>query len=405
MNGKQKSIAFHVFNSIAQGLTEVLTKEKHADRVIDKYFRINSKWTAYEKHFFAETFYEILRHKLFLEFLGQSENIWSIIGTYLVTNNIKLPNGRNEFSNLNIQQLQKNKLAPMPDPIRYSMPEWLNSRGQKDYLTDWPHLMKSLNKPPEIYLRTNTLKISRDQLSKELKKEGVETFPVKNDHYLLSEALQLKERKNVFSTQAYKSGFFEMQDAGSQVISTLLDVEAGQKVVDACAGSGGKTLHLASLMKNQGEILALDIQDQKLQNLQERGFKAGVKIIKTQKIESLQTIKRLENQFDRVLLDAPCSGLGVLRRNPDSKWKITPDQILELLQTQSKILNNYSLMCKAGGKMVYATCSLLNSENENQIDIFLNGKNGKNWSLIKQIKILPHIDGFDGFYAAVLKRN
>ena len=196
-----------------------------------------------------------------------------------------------------------------------------------------------------------------------------------------------------------------MQDAGSQSIAALLQVQSGHNVVDTCAGSGGKSLHLAALMQNKGKILAMDIHDWKLQDLKERAARAGATILETKLIDSAKTIQRLENSFDRVLIDSPCSGLGVLRRNPDTKWKLDLEQIKTVCELQKDILNRYSKLCKPGGIMVYATCSILKCENEEQVKQFLISAAGKKWSLLSEHRIWPHIHGFDGFYAAVMKLN
>ena len=196
-----------------------------------------------------------------------------------------------------------------------------------------------------------------------------------------------------------------MQDAASQLVAPLLQVEPGHRVVDACAGAGGKSLHIAAMMQNKGKIIAMDINDWKLKDLRERCSRAGVDILETKLIDSNKTVKRLENSFDRVLLDVPCSGLGVIRRNPDTKWKLTMEEIVRLQDLQKEIISKYSEMCKAGGLMVYATCSILHRENEEQVQWFLNSDSGKNWVLQKEMRVWPHKHGYDGFYAAVLKKN
>ena len=157
-------------------------------------------------------------------------------------------------------------------------------------------------------------------------------------------------------------------------------------------------------MQNKGKILAMDIHDWKLLDLKQRAARAGAIIIETKLIDSQKVILRLENNFDRVLIDSPCSGLGVLRRNPDTKWKLNPEQITTLCELQKDILSRYSGMCKPGGIMVYATCSILKCENEDQVKWFLSSPAGKKWSLVSEQRIWPHKHGFDGFYAAVLKK-
>ena len=184
-----------------------------------------------------------------------------------------------------------------------------------------------------------------------------------------------------------------------------MEVEPGMKVIDACAGAGGKSLHLAALMKNKGHILSLDIYEKKLIELQRRARRNGVHIIEAKIIESSKTIKRLKEKADRLLLDVPCTGLGVLRRNPDAKWKLSPTFLEEVKITQQNLLRDYSSMVKPGGKLIYATCSILPSENENQIKTFLESKEGQLFTLENQKTLLPNDFGYDGFFMARLKRN
>ena len=193
-----------------------------------------------------------------------------------------------------------------------------------------------------------------------------------------------------------------MQDAASQQVAELLQVQPGQRVVDACAGAGGKSLHLAALMKNKGKIISMDIHEWKLKELKTRAARDGVDIIETKVIEGSKTIKRLEGGFDRVLLDVPCSGMGVLRRNPDTKWKLTLAEIERLQQLQREIISDYSKLAKPNAVMVYATCSILHRENEDQVKWFLTTDEGQKWTLDKEIRIWPHTHGFDGFFGARL---
>jgi 16S rRNA (cytosine967-C5)-methyltransferase len=177
-------------------------------------------------------------------------------------------------------------------------------------------------------------------------------------------------------------------------------------VVDTCAGAGGKTLHLAALMENKGQIIATDIYGNKLKELKRRAKRAGAHNIDPRAIDSTKVIKKLYGTADRVLIDSPCSGLGVLSRNPDAKWKLQPEFIDRLIKTQAEIIETYSRIVKPGGKMVYATCSVLPSENEKQVENFLkNTEEGKKFKLVKEQKILSSETGFDGFYMALLEKK
>jgi 16S rRNA (cytosine967-C5)-methyltransferase len=251
----------------------------------------------------------------------------------------------------------------------------------------------------EVILRTNTLRTNKASLQKKLAEEGIETVFI--DGY--PDALKLVERGNVFTSNCFKDGLFEVQDASSQLVAAYLDVEPGMRVIDTCAGAGGKTLHLSSLMENKGQIIAMDIYESKLKKLKIRTRRAGAHNITTKLIDSQKVIKKMKGTADRVLIDAPCSGIGVLRRNPDSKWKLQPEFVENIIKTQAEILENYSQMVKVGGKMVYATCSILPSENEKQVKIFL--KNNENWQIIKDHKVSPYKSGYDGFYMTLLERK
>jgi 16S rRNA (cytosine967-C5)-methyltransferase len=177
------------------------------------------------------------------------------------------------------------------------------------------------------------------------------------------------------------------------------------KVIDTCAGAGGKTLHLSALMENKGQIIAMDIYESKLRKLKVRAKRNKAHNIDMRVIDSTKPIKKLQGKADRVLIDAPCSGLGVIRRNPDSKWKLQPEFIENIKKIQQDILQQYSTMVKPGGKMVYATCSILPSENQNQIKTFLTSEAGKEFIFVSDKKVFAHISGFDGFYMALLERK
>jgi 16S rRNA (cytosine967-C5)-methyltransferase len=189
------------------------------------------------------------------------------------------------------------------------------------------------------------------------------------------------------------------------MVAPFLGAEPGMRVIDACAGAGGKTLHLSAMMENKGQLLALDIYPGKLKELRKRAKRAGAHNIETRLITSSKVIKRLSDTADRVLIDAPCTGLGVLRRNPDAKWKLQSDFVEKVRDTQLDLLTRYSQMLRRGGKLVYATCSILPSENQQQVDAFLKSKAGREFQLLKVSSLLPSREGFDGFYMALLERT
>jgi hypothetical protein len=377
--------------------------KKYADKVLERLLKAHKKWGSADRQVVSEIFYDIVRWKKRLEYyMGEGtkpSNIYNLILAYLFWKKVKYKKF-DEFDGIKIGGILS-KLDKKTFPtkaIEYSVPDWLAGLFEKELGAKWEKEMSALNEQAPVILRANSLKISAENLVEILKEEGVNSFVLRG----YPDAVQLEEKKNVFLTSAFKEGFFEVQDASSQKIAELLDVKEGMRVVDACAGAGGKTLHIAALMKNKGQIIALDIYEWKLAELKRRAKRAGAFNIETRFIEDNKVIKRLHNTADRLLIDAPCSGLGVLKRNPDSKWKIDEDFINRIKTEQENILQNYSKILKKGGKMVYATCSILPSENGEQVRKFL-AENAE-FALLKEENIMPS-DGYDGFYMALIERK
>ncbi|MCL1073144.1 RsmB/NOP family class I SAM-dependent RNA methyltransferase [Shewanella dokdonensis] len=282
--------------------------------------------------------------------------------------------------------------------LRDGCPAWLDTLGQGLLGDDWPAERAALAQAPKRYLRTNLLKCDRSQLQAQLAKEGIATAVVED----VATALEVTSDAALFRTEAFKDGWFEQQDAGSQHVADALDVTPGMRVIDACAGAGGKTLALAAKMQGKGRLLAMDVEQWKLDNLKERARRAGAHNVETRLISSSKTIKRLKLSADRLLLDVPCSGLGVLKRNPDTKWRDTAARLPVLQALQAQILDSYSRMLKVDGILVYATCSIMPDENRQQVDNFLS--NHSNFRLLDDENISPARSGFDGFYLARLQR-
>lgn len=377
--------------------------KKYADKVLERLLKAHKKWGSADRQVVSEIFYDIVRWKKRLEYyMGEGtkpSNIYNLILAYLLWKKVKYKKF-DEFDGIKtggiLSKLDK-KTFPTK-AIEHSVPDWLAGLFEKELGAKWEKEMSALNEQAPVILRANSLKISAENLVEILKEEGVNSFLLRG----YPDAVQLEEKKNVFLTSAFKEGFFEVQDASSQKIAELLDVKEGMRVVDACAGAGGKTLHIAALMKNKGQIIALDIYEWKLAELKRRAKRAGAFNIETRFIEDNKVIKRLHNTADRLLIDAPCSGLGVLKRNPDSKWKIDEDFINRIKTEQENILQNYSKILKKGGKMVYATCSILPSENGEQVRKFL--AENTEFALVKEENIMPS-DGYDGFYMALIERK
>jgi 16S rRNA (cytosine967-C5)-methyltransferase len=328
------------------------------------------------------------------------ENLWEFVGTWFLLQDEKLPYW-DEFKKLSSKDILKRNHAASDKnfAIRESIPDWLNELGKKELGKQWEKEIEAMNIPAPTVIRVNTLKTDRKSLKNDLRQERIDTEVLSK----YPDALQLVEKANIFRTDAFQNGLFEIQDAGSQMISPYLNIQPGMRIVDACAGAGGKTLHLSALMENKGQIYALDIHEWKLQELKKRAKRAGAQNIQTKVIDSTKVIKKLENSADRLLIDAPCSGLGVLSRNPDAKWKLSLDFIETVKKEQEKILNDYCKMVKPGGAMVYATCSILPSENQEQVQKFLS--NHPEFKLVREKQILPSQSGFDGFYMAYLEKH
>ena len=376
---------------------------KYADKVIERLLKGHKQWGSEDRKVVAQIFYDIIRWKKRLEYyMGEGvkpANIYKLILTYCLWTKTHYKKFE-EFDGIkNAEILNKLKKNNVPTKaIEYSIPEWLAETLERELGPSWEREMVALNEQAPTILRVNTLKTTAKELVSNLRDEGVESFQIKN----YPDAVQLEQKKNVFITSAFKDGLFEVQDASSQKIGELLDVSEGMRVVDVCAGAGGKTLHLAALMKNKGQIIALDIYEWKLAELKRRAKRAGAHNIETRMIDDNKVIKRLHEKADRLLIDSPCSGLGVLKRNPDSKWKIDQEFIDRIRKEQEKILQDYAKILKKGGKMVYATCSILPSENNEQVATFL--KNNEGYTLLKEEKVMPS-SGFDGFYMALIERK
>ena len=386
-------------------LDGVFNQDFYADKTIEKVLKLDKRWGSRDRAFIAETSYEIVRWKrLYLEIADvkkpfQYKNLWRVFSVWAVLKGINLPNWT-EF-----QETPKRRIKGKFDELskirkfRESVPDWIDKLACEEIgEKKWEKEISELNKMAELVIRTNTLKTNSSELQKILLNEEISTETIVG----YPDALRLKKRVNLFKKESFQKGLYEVQDASSQLVAPFLKIEPGMKICDICAGAGGKTLHLSALSKNKGQILAMDIYKHKLIQLKKRAKRNSAFNIETKLIENNKSIKRLKGKIDRLLIDAPCSGLGVLKRNPDSKWKLQPDFLNKIKDTQSKILKQYSKLIKENGKIVYATCSILPSENEHQINNFLKSEEGQDFKLEEEKKISPLSSGFDGFYMARL---
>lgn len=306
--------------------------------------------------------------------------------------------------------------ADMPGHVRLNYPHWMDGILHNRFKENFDAEIKALSEQAHTDLRVNTLKTTREDLLSALSAEGYDIYPTPVSPI----GLRLKKRAPIFTSPLFKAGHFEVQDEGSQLVALLADVRPGMKVVDFCAGAGGKTLAMAASMNNKGRILAWDTSEKRLGQIKERLRRAGVDNVQTHVLESEndQFIKRHKASADRVLVDAPCSGTGTWRRNPDLKWRFTRQDLDEVLAAQAAILQSAARLVKPGGRLIYATCSLLAEENERQVDELLKIVNNfrvvplpEIWDKISPgkafegpyLSVTPHQDGVDGFFGAVLE--
>jgi 16S rRNA (cytosine967-C5)-methyltransferase len=389
-------------------LNAIFNEGEYADKVVARALKKDKRWGSSDRKFVAETIYEIVRWKrLYAEIAEVKEpfdrdNLWRMFAVWAVLRGYPIPDWRQ------LEGTPERKIKGRFDELskvralKESIPDWMDELGVKELGEKvWAKEIAAQNQPAKVILRTNTLKGSKESLRNTLMDLNIETEYLKDQ----PEALVLKERANVFLTDAFKQGLFEVQDANSQLVAGYLDVKPGMRVVDTCAGAGGKTLHIASLMENKGQLIAMDLYESKLKQLKLRAKRNGAFNIEYRIIDTTKVIKKLHEKADRVLIDAPCSGLGVLKRNPDAKWKLQPEFIDNIRKVQAEVLESYSKIVKPGGKLVYATCSVLPSENQEQVEKFLKTEIGKQFTFVQDRKILASESGFDGFYMALLERK
>jgi 16S rRNA (cytosine967-C5)-methyltransferase len=388
----------------AQTLQRIFHEGGYADKEVARTLKADKRRGSRDRATIAELVYETVRnYRLYAHLAGREpvneSDWWSLLGVHLLLKGERLPDWK-EFAGLNRPAVLKaSEKAKSIRPLRESIPNWLDTLGQEQLGDEWPATLSALNETAPVVLRANRLKTSPEALARRLAEEGVGTEAVAAD------ALKVTERKNLFRTKAFREGLFEVQDYSSQQAAPALEVEPGMTVVDACAGAGGKSLHLAALMENKGRLLSMDIHGWKLKELKRRARRAGVTNLEPRPITSTKIVKRMTAKADRVLLDVPCSGLGVLRRNPDAKWKLTPDSIERVVAEQDSILTSYSRMVRPGGKLVYATCSILPQENGERVRQFLDSEAGRHWTLEHEQSFLPQRDGYDGFFVSRLART
>ena len=436
--------------SILQLLNSIISNNKYADMPISKLFK-NEDLTSSEKAAVVELIYGILRHRARIDHIienASSAVISSLdlntlnilrICTYQalfkdvkatgVINNAVALSAKNTrlsgFVKRTIEGILRNKdnvIFPDRDetPIDYistyhSHPLWIVEKWAIEFggFEEVEALCQANNLVPPLTIRVNTLKTDLIFLKTTQEKAGYSASPTHFSQF----GLIVDKKENIFKTEAFGNGYFEVQDEGSQLITLLAAAKAGECIIDACAGNGGKSLFLSGLMNNKGTLIASDVHFAKLENLRKRAKRSGASNIRTMEITGLADYRR---KADCVFIDAPCSGMGVFRRNPDSKWRLTKKDILELSVKQKAILRDYSIFVKPGGRLVYATCTISLEENEEVVRDFLNENN--DFYLISPLEIdpnvferfvtddgffrsMPHIHNTDGFFGAVMMRR
>ncbi|HTF02470.1 MAG TPA: methyltransferase domain-containing protein [Bacteroidia bacterium] len=400
--GKRKDA---VTRLVFDALSFLMQGNDRADLILNNLFRVNKVTDEIVRRETAKVFYGLIRFwRPLTSAIRLGEVLFPadaerLVDAYQMWIDLYQGKPASPFvpgGQVNVQLEDKLRKYLRVRKIRESLSDWLDETGVKELgEAKWEETIHFLNMEPRVFLRTNTALISAGDLARQLNEEGIDVHEVED----LPGALLLGEFRNVFALKAYNDGLFEVQDRSSQETALFCKVKSGMVVIDACAGAGGKTLHLASLMKNSGKIHALDTQGGKLKTLRERCSKAKTDIVETKEITSEDIIKSYAGKADIVLLDVPCTGSGVLRRNPDAKWRMDEEDLTRLHELQKHILEQYSVMVKTGGTLVYSTCSVFPSEGEEQATWFSALKSGE-WELEEQKRTGIDKNLGDGFFMA-----
>ena len=406
-------------------LHKVLQFDSPADRVVSDFFRANRALGQRERHTLAETTYTVLRQRLLFQHLAQSgkgemERRLAVLGWQ--GNDGFLRAALSDTEQQWLAQVQAIDRAALPEKLRHNLPEWLAETLQAALGDEFWPLVNSLNESAPLDLRVNTFKAKRDEVQKALADARIEASLTPHSPW----GLRVQGKPALNRVDAFTKGDVEVQDEGSQLLALLTDAKRGEMVVDFCAGAGGKTLALGAAMRNTGRLYAFDTSGHRLAALKPRLARSGLSNVYPVQIahERDDRIKRLAGKIDRVLVDAPCSGLGTLRRNPDLKWRQSPESIEELRVKQSAILASAARLLKPGGRLVYATCSLLDAENEDIAYAFTEAHAREfkalavapllekahvadSGSLVRGdcLRLWPHRHGTDAFFAAAWERT
>jgi 16S rRNA (cytosine967-C5)-methyltransferase len=414
-----------------------------ADKIIDRYFKNRRFIGSKDRAYVGEMVYWILRNLALLQHFSKPDahadqgivlvaTALLIRGEYTLSEIRVLCNGQ-QYSPRSLTQSEIKTLreipnypvatADLPEHVRLNYPEWMGDILTEAFGAEKEKALLALNDQATTDLRVNTLKTTRDELLAGLIAEGFECIPTPTSPI----GIRLKKRAPIFTSKYFKMGHFEVQDEGSQMVAELVRAAAGMKVIDFCAGAGGKTLAIAAQMNNKGRVMAWDTSEKRLTQIKDRLKRAGVDNVQIHVLDSENDafVKRHKSTADRVLVDAPCSGTGTWRRNPDLKWRFNPTDLASVTAVQATILQSASRLVKPGGWLIYATCSVLKNENDAQAENFLKSnpnfrvvcaekiwnktssienKNEHRDKNVSYLSITPHQDGVDGFFAAVFER-
>ncbi len=411
----QVSGASRLEKSLVDLLAEILRFEQAADRSLSVYFKTNSGWGPRERGTLADATFDVLRNlSLYKQWAttlepGGELRRMAILGLRVTDWLPRL----SEVETRWLERVASSDVAELPLQVQASQPDWifgrLSAQAEKVANLDLPGLLSALLKPASFDIRVNTSKTDRHSLISTLALQGIQTSEVVD----IETALEIEGHPSLERSEAFRLGLFEVQDRGSQLLTQLCAPKRGQTVIDFCAGAGGKTLAMADQMRSTGQVYACDTSKIRLARLKPRLARSGVSNVQSFAIDSETDpkLKRMHGKADLVLVDAPCSGTGTLRRNPDLKWRGSNEALARLQTLQGKILQSASQLVKPGGALVYATCSMLNDENIAIAERFESLNPGFVRSPASEwipsqfcegdfLRLWPHIHGSDGFFGA-----
>ncbi len=378
-------------------LEEIFNGNALSERVVGRALGAHPGWGSRDRSFVADTVYEVVRWRRRLAWLAGADDPSSLAGMHWSLRDLPRPDWATwPDISPEVRQERMQSLAVAPRAVRESLSDELDALGEAELGAQWGAELAAMNRQADVFIRVNPLRTTLAAVTAELAEQNIAMSPVEGAPL----ALRTQAGRGI-PARMRLSGKFEIQDAGSQQVVPFVQVEPGHTVVDACAGAGGKTLHLGAIMSGRGELHALDVHPEKLEALSSRASRAGVSVQTA--VVSPAILTKLDSRADRVLVDAPCSGSGTLRRQPDLKYRITAGSLEETRHLQRDLLTQFARLVRPGGKLVYATCSVLPSENEEQAAWF--SSQHRDFVFEYERRISPAATGWDGFYMARWRRT